>query len=67
MIPLMEGIPVERWTSEMIDEVEKAPAENNQVRECNLDGEGVPEVVKRLLARIVIPDPDSADDDDIPF
>lgn len=67
MIPLLERIPPERWTPELIAEVEKAPSENNQVRECNLDGEGVPEVVKRILAKLAIPLDSDFADDDIPF
>jgi hypothetical protein len=68
MIPLLEGIPPERWTPELIDEIEKAPSENDQVRQCNLDGEGVPEVAKRILAKVATPsDSGFADDDDIPF
>lgn len=67
MIPLLERIPAERWTPELIDEVEKAPSENDQVRQCNLDGEGIPELVKHILAKVAIPNPGLTIDDDIPF
>jgi TIR domain len=66
MVPLLAKIPVESWTDDLVSEAERAASENNQVYDANFDGETVPAVVKRILAKVVT-EQDFATDEDIPF
>jgi hypothetical protein len=51
--PLLEFIPRDLWTREMVAELEQATADNNQISEAFLDqGVPVPQAVRDLIARV---------------
>jgi len=52
--PLLDLIPADIWTPEMIDELEQAPANNSQVRDATLYGptRPAPQHIRDLIARL---------------
>lgn len=68
---MMQAIPPNAWTPEMIEQTERAASENTQVQHANVDdgtGRAIPAVVSEMLEPLrAEQEPASTVDDDIPF
>jgi hypothetical protein len=76
---LLEQVPPEAWTRELVEMVERAPSENNQIEHAGVSdgkyaGQRMPDAAAALLAPIrerlgmnARPEPTFVADDDIPF
>jgi hypothetical protein len=53
-MPLLDLIPSDLWTDEMIDELEQAPANNSQIRDATLyaPARPAPQHIRDMVARL---------------
>jgi hypothetical protein len=53
-MPLLDLIPADLWTDEMIDELEQAPADNSQIRDATLYAPSRPasQHIRDVVARL---------------
>jgi hypothetical protein len=76
---LLQQVPDEAWTAELVEMVERAPGANNQIEHTNVTegpfaGETMPQAAAKLLTPVrerlgmnAPPEPSIPADDDIPF